>query len=198
MAVASLLVQQSTMNAMSAYRNHLVLALTGYLSICSAFTALSTRRAVSQLQTTSSPRTSSCLFATWSDIKAVRDYQDFLSSGQQKIELSKDRPSVIVMPSDGISELGEALKNIGMGDDLVVTPGSELPASLGDGSTEYPIYITLPPWQLTDFLKSLPESYKERAEDFVFFSGGLSYGNVEDVLKERGELVYRYAQTKLE
>jgi hypothetical protein len=28
-----------------------------------------------------------------------------------------------------------------------------------------------------------------RPDDFVFFPGGLQYGNIEDVLKDRGELV---------
>jgi hypothetical protein len=74
---------------------------------------------------------------------------------------------------------------MGMGDDMVLTPGQDLPESLG-GSDEYPIYVTLPPTQLEDFIKNLPASYTARTDDFVFFSGGINYGNIEDVLKERG------------
>ena len=126
--------------------------------------------------------------ATWSDSKAVQDYQAFLATGKQEIDLKRDMPSVIVKARDGSnSDLADALVQMGMGDDIVVTPEQNLPNAVG-GSTDFPIYITLPPWQLEDFLKNLGESYKEKNENFVFFSGGRTYGNVEDVLKERGRL----------
>jgi hypothetical protein len=74
---------------------------------------------------------------------------------------------------------------MGMGDDILLTPDQDLPDSVG-GSSEYPIYVTVPPTQLEDFLDNLSASYKSRVDDFVFFSGGLQYGNIEDVLKARG------------
>ena len=141
-------------------------------SAASAFVAPNQARATSQLH------------ATWSDSKAVKDYQDFLSSGKQEIELTIDVPSVIV--TDGPdNELAQALFAMGGGSDVMCTPDTELPMEMG-GSAEYPVYITLPPWQIDYFLANLGESYKQRPEDFVFFSGGLKYGNIEDVLKNRG------------
>lgn len=129
------------------------------------------------------------LKATWSDSKAVRDYQDFLSSGKQEMDLAKDCPSVIVVPRGTVTgsapELAEALYQMSQGQDIVLTPDQPLPSSIGD-SQEYPVYVTLPPFLLDDFLQNLSESYRERSEDFVFFSGGLKYGNIEDLLKERG------------
>jgi hypothetical protein len=77
---------------------------------------------------------------------------------------------------------------MGMGDDIVLTPDQDLPESIG-GASEYPIYVTLPPTQLEDFLENLSDSYKARVDDFVFFSGGLQYGNIEDLLKQRGKFL---------
>lgn len=123
--------------------------------------------------------------ATWSDSRAVREYQDFLASGKQVIEKTSDGASVIVRPVDGPCELADALIKMGMGDDIVVTPGQELSDSVG-GAETYPIYITIPPTQLKEFLTSIPDSFKARREDFVFFSGGLTYGNIEGILKDYG------------
>jgi hypothetical protein len=120
--------------------------------------------------------------ATWSDSRAVREYQDFLASGQQEISMTPDRPSVIVRPAEGSSELAEGLFAMGFGNDVVITPEQELPYS----EELYPIYITIPPTQLKQFLTTLPESFRERRDDFVFFSGGLTFGNIEKVLKDYG------------
>lgn len=79
---------------------------------------------------------------------------------------------------------------MGMGDDIVLTPDQDLPDSVA-GASEYPIYVTLPPTQLEDFLENLSASYKERVDDFVFFSGGLQYGNIEDLLKRKGTFIMR-------
>jgi hypothetical protein len=120
--------------------------------------------------------------------KAVRDYQEFLASGKQEVELTADVPSVIIKSLAGSSELASGLITMGMGDDIVLTPDQDLPETVG-GSSEYPIYVTLPPTQLEDFLDNLSASYKARVDDFVFFSGGLQYGNIEDLLKARGTFV---------
>jgi hypothetical protein len=125
------------------------------------------------------------LNAVWSDGKAVRDYQEFLASGKQEVELTADVPSVIIKSLTESSELARGMINMGMGDDIVLTPDQELPDTVG-GSSEYPIYVTVPPTQLADFLDNLSASYKDRVDDFVFFSGDLQYGNIEDLLKERG------------
>jgi len=96
--------------------------------------------------------------------------------------MTPDCASVIVKPADGPSELADALFQMGAGDDVLVTPGQELPAS----AASYPIYITIPPTQLKQFLATLPDSYRERRDDFVFFAGGLTYGNIEKLLKDYG------------
>lgn len=117
------------------------------------------------------------LQATWSNGQAVQDYQNFLASGKQEIDRTADGPSVFVVPDHDMPALTKAL----MSDkDIVVTPHQELP------SIQCPVYITLPPYQLDDFLENLSETFKSRPDDFVFFSGGLEYGNIEDVLKNRG------------
>jgi hypothetical protein len=126
------------------------------------------------------------LIVLFSFLIAVQDYQNFLSSGKQEVELTVDCPSVILRPLGGSTPLADALVEMGMGGDLLLTPDQDLPESLG-GRSEFPIYITLPPTQLVDFLTSLPESYKARPDDFVFFAGGVEYGNIEDILKDRGE-----------
>jgi len=123
--------------------------------------------------------------ATWSDSKAVKEYQNFLDSGEQEIQLKRDGPSAIIYGADGANELAESLWAMGMGDDVVLTPDQELPYELG-GQNEYPIYVTIPPNQLQAFLSGMSDSYKERWQDFVFFSGGLVYGNIEDILKDNG------------
>jgi len=162
------------------------------LLVCRPATAAFSVRGPSRRRTTT-PTTQ--LGATWSNGQAVQDYQNFLSSGAQEIALTNDGPSVIVRsPRDWSSSttptLADALLYMGMGgsDDVVVEPGQDLPAQIGDRDavSEYPVYITLPPYQLADFLSNLPESYQARTDDFVFFSGGLEYGNIEDVLKDRG------------
>ena len=127
--------------------------------------------------------TTTSLFATWSDSKAVKDYQDFLASGRQEVERASDQTSVII--HDGThTALATCLQATGMGDDVVLTPDQPLPAEL-NGQTDYPIYITIPPFALRDFLMNLGESYSQRSDNFCFFSGG-TMGNIEDLLKERG------------
>lgn len=124
--------------------------------------------------------------ATWSDSRAVKEYQDFLASGKQEIEKTPDGPCVIVAPLDGGDmELADAIVQMGMGDDVILRKGQEAPAEIA-GATAYPIYITIPPQELKEFLQNLPASFNERRDDFIFCSGGLKYGNIEKVLKDTG------------
>jgi hypothetical protein len=91
-----------------------------------------------------------------------------------------------LLPSNYYVNVVNALVSMGIqNDDFILSPGQSLPETMG-GKNEYPIYVTIPPTQLGDFLDNLPESFKARIDDFVFFSGGFEYGNIEDVLKERG------------
>ena len=127
------------------------------------------------------------------DSRAVQDYQAFLASGQQEIELKEDGPSVIVRATTATLahwDLPEVWNVLGGGRDVEMSPdATSLPVEL-EGRTEYPIYIALPPQLLQDFLIHLNPCFVERIDDFVFFSGKLPFGNTEDVLKERGACVF--------
>jgi hypothetical protein len=79
----------------------------------------------------------------------------------------------------------DALLTMGMGDDVVLSRNDVLPSEMG-GNKEYPIYICLPPTELDTFLRNLSDEQQQRNEDFVFFSGGPSLGNIEDILKGLG------------
>jgi len=159
----------------------------------SAFSVLPTTPFSSSAQSRSVGKTSLGM-ATWSDPKAVKDYQDFLLTGKSEPDRKQDGPSVIISDGNSYSELAEALWTMGMGDDVVISPFADLPSEMG-GSTEYPIYVTLPPYYLAEFIRAMPDSYKERSHDMVFFSGGLNCGNIEDVLKEFA--MCRDAQTQV-
>jgi hypothetical protein len=131
------------------------------------------------------------LHASWSDSKAVMDYQNFLASGQQNIQLARDGAAVIVKPLSGDTLLADCLFESGMGNDVVITPDQPLPAMETD---DFPIYITLPPTQLEALLDNCPPSLEAKYDNFVFFSGGRTYGNIEDVLKQRGKETSRINQ----
>ncbi len=92
--------------------------------------------------------------ATWSDSRAVREYQDFLASGRQDIEKRPDLPSAIVKTDGGDTEMADAIFKMGFGDDIFLLPGQDAPAQIG-GFASYPIYITIPPQQLLHFLQNL-------------------------------------------
>lgn len=139
-----------------------------------------------------STATTSLHMATWSDSKAVKEYQDFLSSGAQEIVLAEDQASVIIVsPNEAdlefneLNPLAQALMHMGNGDDVILSPYQPLPETLGD-SSEYPIYLTLPPQEMEPFLDSLDPAYVERQADFCFFAGGFQYGNIEEIIQPRG------------
>eukprot|EP00978_Attheya_sp_CCMP212_P003065 scaffold6251_cov52-Attheya_sp.AAC.3 len=132
--------------------------------------------------------------ATWSDSRAVKEYQDFLASGKQEIDVAEDGPCVIVTSNTeaGASPRYQGLVNtlvaLGMGNDVILetTSGQDLPETLG-GQESYPIYMALPPFELKEFLKNgLPDQWKSRRDDFCFFSGTRDYGCIEQDLKDCG------------
>lgn len=130
--------------------------------------------------------TVSPLRATWSNGQAIREYQDFLSSGKQEIDMEKDGPSLIVTPSDPespVQRMVQSLIKLGEDNDIVVTPGSPLPTTL---PSTYPIYVVLPPYEVKSFIQTLPDDWKERREDLVFLSGGPIFGCIEPILREFG------------
>ena len=146
-------------------------------------------------RTTTVPSSSSSTLlrmATWSDSKAVKEYQEFLDSGAQEIVLKEDTPSVIlVSPNEAdlefheLNPLAQALMHMGNGDDIILSPYQPLPEFLGD-TAEYPIYITLPPQEIEPFLDNVDEVYENRQFDFCFFAGGFQYANIEELLQSRG------------
>lgn len=105
-------------------------------------------------------------------------------SGKSEMDVQDDGPSVIVCSSTS-TLLADALVALGKGDDVVISPGQALPAAMGD-KTSYPIYITVPPYELKPFIQNLDDEWKARSEDFVFFSGGKVCGVVEPTLREFG------------
>jgi len=118
---------------------------------------------------------------------AIKEYQDFLASGKQEITLEKDGTSVIVKSAtQPTSLLADSIACLNpTKDDIILTPGETLPASIDD-RVSYPIYITLPPQELNDFLKNLSPEWKPRIGDFVFLSGGPLCGVIEPILKKYG------------
>lgn len=101
--------------------------------------------------------------------------------------MAVDGPSVVVKSSNpsSVTALTDGIIALGKGTDLVITPGTSLPASMGD-KPSYPIYITIPPYELKSFIQNLDDEWKARSEDFVFFSGGKICGVVEPILREFG------------
>lgn len=132
------------------------------------------------------PSTSS-LMATWSNGQAIKEYQDFLASGKQEINKEEDGPSVIVKSAvSPTSLIADAIASLNPEkNDIVLTPGTPLPAMIGNRES-YPIYVAVPPQELRDFIKGLPDDWKSRASDFVFLSGGNLCGVIEPILKEFG------------
>jgi len=79
--------------------------------------------------------------------------------------------------------------DMGRGDDVILTPYQTLPPVLGEGecaTSEYPIYVTLPPQEIDLFLQNVDKAYENRYDDFCFFAGGFQFGNIEEILQNRG------------
>jgi hypothetical protein len=110
-----------------------------------------------------SPSTTTAIQATWSNGQAIKEYQDFLASGKQEIDMASDGPSLIVKSasSNASNLMVEALTSIGNEFDAVITPRATMPTMLGDRES-FPIYVTIPPMELDEFLKNLPDDWKPR------------------------------------
>ncbi|KAL9183777.1 hypothetical protein ACHAXT_004633 [Thalassiosira profunda] len=145
------------------------------------------RRGIISTSTSAPSASSSALAATWSNGQAIQEYKDFLATGKSELEKEDDGPSVIVKCADpsNVNPLTDAINALGSGDDVILKPNEPLPPSLG-GRESYPIYITVPPFELKGFIQNLSDEWKARAEDFVFFSGGKICGVVEPTLREFG------------
>jgi len=92
--------------------------------------------------------------ATWSNGQAIQEYKDFLDTGESELRKEDDGPSIIVQSASSTTPLTDAIHGLGNGDDVILTPSETLPLSL-EGREAYPIYITLPPYELKEFIKNL-------------------------------------------
>ena len=106
-------------------------------------------------------------------------------AGNQELQKEEDGPSIIVQSSKFVTPLTDAINSLGTGDDVILPPNAPLPPELG-GRKSYPIYITIPPFELKEFIQNLNDEWKARAGDFIFFSGGKICGVVEPTLREFG------------
>ena len=79
--------------------------------------------------------------------------------------------------------MAREIEQMGLGQDLWVSSPQEIPSNI----PECPIYVCMPPFELENFLGKVSSSFP-RIEDFCFLTGGLAFGNIEDVLKDRGYL----------
>lgn len=158
------------------------LAIYNVINVATSFTPqLPTRTTGSKIKTSS-------LAATWSNGQAVKEYQDFLASGKQELDKESDGPSVIVRttnPSSRSNLMVDALYSLGNADDVVLYPNSPMPPLLGYRES-FPIYVALPPNEIEDFIKNLPDDWRPKREDFVFLSGGDICGVIEPILKKYG------------
>jgi hypothetical protein len=161
-------------------------AATAFAVGCSsAFQATTGFRAGPSLKVFS-PGSSTRLFNTWSNGQAIKEYQDFLETGNQDVELKRDRPSIIVTPLFAEdSRLVDAVVALGEGEDALIKPGTPMPEEYA-GQDSFPIYICVPPSELDEFLNYLPDEWKAKMSDFVFFSGGKLCGCIEPTLKRYG------------
>ena len=107
--------------------------------------------------------------------------------GLSELQKEADGPSIIVQSSNpsNVSPLTDAVNGLGKGDDVIITPNQSLPQALGRRES-YPIYVTLRPYELKEFIQNWSDEWKVHAEDFVFFSGTKECGVVEPILREFG------------
>lgn len=111
----------------------------------------------------------------WSNPQAVEDYKNLLDGKQ--VERKVDCASVII----GGGKLGTALKNMGLGDDILVKRGESIPEEIlnnkGELLTSFPIYVAVKEYDVESVIESCPEA---RRQDLVF----LQTGCMEPVLKK--------------
>ena len=101
------------------------------------------------------------------------------------MQKEEDGPSIIVKSTKHTTPLTDAINGLGIGEDIILEPNAQLPQEMG-GRKSYPIYITIPPYELKEFIHNLNDDWKARAGDFVFFSGTKHCGVIEPVLRNFG------------
>eukprot|EP00282_Hemiselmis_andersenii_P035475 CAMPEP_0169443170 /NCGR_PEP_ID=MMETSP1042-20121227/9215_1 /TAXON_ID=464988 /ORGANISM="Hemiselmis andersenii, Strain CCMP1180" /LENGTH=376 /DNA_ID=CAMNT_0009554385 /DNA_START=57 /DNA_END=1187 /DNA_ORIENTATION=- len=110
----------------------------------------------------------------WSNEQAVQEYKDYLSGDAP--EATVDGPAVIV---GGNGRIGSFLREKGMGEDIVVGRGGDIPIEMPNVGVEFPVYVCVPEDEVESVIRSCP---KEKVDDLVFVQGG----NIEMLLKKYG------------
>lgn len=106
---------------------------------------------------------------TWSDPAVTREYFDFLSGVNQRVEKT-DCTSTIV----GEGRIGNFLCSLGNGDDLVVRRGDSIPPDAPG-----PVYVCTRNDDMEEIIMNCPE---EKKEDLVFVQNGM----LEKFLRRNG------------
>ena len=125
------------------------------------------------------------LYATWSNGQAIKEYQDFLSSGRSTLDTTEDGPSVIITPDPfNPTPLASALFKMGDGEDILLSPTDPIPTTLGNRES-FPIYICVPNTLLDDVIGvNLFSLWEDKRDDLVYVT--TTKGNIEPVLKNFG------------
>jgi len=125
------------------------------------------------------------LHATWSNGQAIKEYQDFLSSGKQELDTTEDGPSIIITSDvNNPNPLANALLKMGDGDDVLLLPTDTIPDVIGDRNS-FPIYLCLPPNELGPAIRThLFSTWDDKRDDLVYCTTQKT--NIEPVLREFG------------
>eukprot|EP00281_Chroomonas_sp_CCMP1168_P030082 CAMPEP_0206244066 /NCGR_PEP_ID=MMETSP0047_2-20121206/17950_1 /ASSEMBLY_ACC=CAM_ASM_000192 /TAXON_ID=195065 /ORGANISM="Chroomonas mesostigmatica_cf, Strain CCMP1168" /LENGTH=374 /DNA_ID=CAMNT_0053669243 /DNA_START=125 /DNA_END=1249 /DNA_ORIENTATION=+ len=109
----------------------------------------------------------------WSNEQAIKEYRDLLEG--KAPAPTQDGPAVIV----GGGKLGNCIKDMGKGEDRIITRGGSIPLELPDVGTEFPVYVCVKEDDVEEVIRSCP---KEKVDDLVF----MQEGNIELLLKKYG------------
>jgi len=115
------------------------------------------------------------LFNVWSDNRATREYQSFLEGTLPPFTL--DIPSLFINSPASTP----TLLHLQNPDDITVSITDEFPSTIS-GNDRFPIYVTLPPSELNNFLTTISLT-PEQLEDLVFFSDSVI---IESILRVHG------------
>jgi len=125
------------------------------------------------------------LQAVWSNGQAIREYQDFLSSGKSALDKMEDVPSIIITadPSNP-TPLANALQKMGDRKDLLLSPTDTIPETL-ENRESFPIYLCLSRNELEESISTnLFSLWESKYNDLVYCS--TSKGNIEPLLSQFG------------
>lgn len=119
------------------------------------------------------PQRGGVTMQVWSNEQAVQEYRDLLEGNAPKP--TEDGPAVIV----GGGRMGNCLKDMGKGEDVIITRGGQIPLVLPEVGAEFPVYVCVREDDVEEVIRSCP---KEKVDDLVF----VQEGNMELLLKKYG------------